>query len=88
MPAPVLRIEKVFHMRLGRGGYVYGYRIVDEAGTHVGDKSVRLEKRDAKAVMTYTLGEVQFGTAAEFLEAYKTKIQTEKSDQEWEAAAP
>jgi hypothetical protein len=79
---------KFLHMRLGRGGYVYGFRVIDTDGKHVGDKFVRLEKSGAKESTTYTLGDDKYGSAAEFREAYNRKIEAERRDREWEAAAP
>ena len=83
-----LRQQQVMHMRLGRGGYVYGYKIIDEAGVHIGDKSIELKTSKDKEVITYTLGDAQFSTAEEFIEAYKAKIESDRRDKEWESAAP
>jgi hypothetical protein len=88
MTGPALTLHRVLHMSLSRGGYAYGYEIRDAGNRYVGRKSVFCETRDAKQVTTYALGDSQFATAAEFLEAYNRKIETERRDQEWEAAAP
>ncbi len=83
-----LTLHRILHMSLSRGGYVYGYEIRDAANKYVGSKSVCRETRDTKEVKTYSLGDSQFATAAEFLDAYNRKTEIERRDREWEAAAP
>jgi hypothetical protein len=83
-----LRQQFMLHMRMGRGGYAFAYRIIDEAGKTVGQKCVSLARSDAKPVTVFTMGDDEFASAEEFMTAYQRKVETERRDQEWEAAAP
>lgn len=76
------------HARL-QGGALYQYDILD-GGKVVGAKSVHIDKtkKPWKETVKMVLGEQEFRTSEEFINAYeKQKLQAIR-DQEWEMAAP
>jgi hypothetical protein len=83
-----LRQKFFLHIKLARGGFLYGYEIIDRTGKVVGTKSVRQEKAGDKIVTTLKLGDAEFANVEELDLAYRKQLEAERRDQEWEAHAP
>lgn len=67
------------HMRLGRGGYHYGYDILNDFGVVIGAKSIHRETRKHDEVPTYGLigDDRKFSTADELKAAYAEQLRGE-----------
>lgn len=79
----ILKQRLSMHARLGKGGYLCCYFILDD-GDVIGSKTVRCEKRGTPEKITYALGDELFDTAEKFREAYERHLR----DVAWDAAAP
>lgn len=56
------------------GGYLHTYEIFD-GDKLIGTKSVRGARKTGTETTTYTLGELKFSTAKEFIAAYEATIE-------------
>lgn len=65
-----LKQRFVQHLKLGRGGFSFGYEILD-GNKVVGHKAVGRESRKHPITATYTLGDREFSHARDFLAAYE-----------------
>jgi hypothetical protein len=85
---PTVRRRLRAHIRLGSGSS-YAYDLLDEAGGKIGEYHAFVARsKKEKSSHSYFLGEREFATAAEFLEAYYAKLEQDRRDAEWNAAAP
>lgn len=78
MPAKLMQQFKL-HMRLGDGGYVYGYHIVD-GDTVIGTISRVRDNQKVPEQVTYILHSTrdEFPTAKEFRAAYEGVLAAQK----------
>jgi hypothetical protein len=88
---PIVRKRMTFHMR-GTGGSTYGHDLLDEGGDVIGSVSAWLGtgKNSGQSRNIYKLREDprEFETYAQFIEAYRTKLEQTRRDKEWTDAAP
>ncbi len=86
-----LRSRRVLHMRLSRGGSMYGDEILAPDGTVVGSITSSRETSREKFSTVYRLGEEEFASAAELIKAYEDRLkkaEQDRRDKEWEDAKP
>jgi hypothetical protein len=68
--APRYTARFVLHIRLSRGGYVYGYEI-DYDGQVIGGLNVTRASRNEPEEKVYNLGDAVFQTAADLIAAHE-----------------
>lgn len=84
-----LRRRFSMHARM-QGGALYAYDLIDEDGAVVGSQSSHINKCKSPwtETHTYRLGDLEFKTKEEVIDAFEKLVEQRRRDAEWSAAAP